>query len=180
VAIARFSEHAAVDGCGVWIVAAHLGELFARDQAITALTVAELRRAGTRTSIRSWSRSAKSLEDRSDHRLTTAFVVVVVVNVAAISCQDAYELVTYHGESGLTAHLLPFSVDGLTWIASMGYFGDTVPLAVATLGIRITHSAPEALGEGRAVYPGLWRHRISGPSARYRAIGPAAAARDGG
>lgn len=72
--------------------------------------------------------------------LTTAFVVVVV-HVAAICCYDAYEQVTYRGESGLTAHLLPFSVDGLTWTASMGYFGETVRLAAATLGIRITHSA---------------------------------------
>ena len=55
-------------------------------------------------------------------KLTTAFVVVVVVNVAAISCQHAYELVTSHGECGLTAHLLPCSVDGLTRAASLGIF----------------------------------------------------------
>ena len=55
-------------------------------------------------------------------KLTTAFVVEVVVNVAAISCQDAYELVTSHGGSGLTARLLPFSVDGLIRAASMGIF----------------------------------------------------------
>jgi hypothetical protein len=42
VATARFSEHAAADGCGAWIVSAHPARLFTRDQAITALTVAEL------------------------------------------------------------------------------------------------------------------------------------------
>jgi hypothetical protein len=40
VATARFSEHAAADGNGAWIVSAHPARLFTRDQAITALTVA--------------------------------------------------------------------------------------------------------------------------------------------
>jgi hypothetical protein len=31
----------------------------------------------------------------------------------------AYELVTSHGETGFTARLLPFTVDGLIWAASM-------------------------------------------------------------
>jgi hypothetical protein len=45
---------------------------------------------------------------------------VAVASVAAIiSYQHAYELVTSHGEAGLTAHLLPFTVDGLIWAASM-------------------------------------------------------------
>jgi hypothetical protein len=43
-----------------------------------------------------------------------------VASVAAIiSYQHAYELVTTHGETGFTAHLLPFTVDGLIWAASM-------------------------------------------------------------
>jgi hypothetical protein len=42
VATARFSEHAAADGHGAWIVSAHPARLFTRDQAIAALTVAEL------------------------------------------------------------------------------------------------------------------------------------------
>jgi hypothetical protein len=42
VATARFSGHAAADGNGAWIVSAHPARLFTRDQAITALTVAEL------------------------------------------------------------------------------------------------------------------------------------------
>ena len=45
---------------------------------------------------------------------------MAVAGVAAIiSYQHAYELVTSHGETGLTAHLLPFTVDGLIWAASM-------------------------------------------------------------
>jgi hypothetical protein len=53
-------------------------------------------------------------------RLTTALAVLMVAGVAAvISYQHAYELVTTYGESGLTARLLPFTVDGLIWAASM-------------------------------------------------------------
>jgi hypothetical protein len=45
--------------------------------------------------------------------------VVAVADLAAIiSYQHAYELVTTHGETGLTPHLLPFTVDGLIWSAS--------------------------------------------------------------
>jgi hypothetical protein len=53
-------------------------------------------------------------------RLTTAFAVLMVAGVAAvISYQHAHELVTSHGETGFTARLLPFTVDGLIWAASM-------------------------------------------------------------
>src|ERR1700733_7712997 len=53
-------------------------------------------------------------------RITTALAVVAVAGVAAIiSYQHAYELVTTHGETGITAHLLPFTVDGLTGAAPM-------------------------------------------------------------
>jgi hypothetical protein len=53
-------------------------------------------------------------------RLTTALAVVAVAGVAAvISYQHAYELVTSHGEAGLTARLLPFTADGLIWARSM-------------------------------------------------------------
>lgn len=42
-------------------------------------------------------------------RITTALAVVAVTIVAAIiSYQHAYELVRSHGESGVTARLLPF------------------------------------------------------------------------
>jgi Protein of unknown function (DUF2637) len=53
-------------------------------------------------------------------RITTALAVVAVAGVAAIiSYQHAFELVRSHGESGTTARLLPFTVDGLIWAASM-------------------------------------------------------------
>jgi hypothetical protein len=41
VATARFSEHAAADGNGTWIVSTYPARLFSRNQAITALTLAE-------------------------------------------------------------------------------------------------------------------------------------------
>jgi hypothetical protein len=53
-------------------------------------------------------------------RITTALAVVAVAAVAAvISYRHAYELVRAHGESGVTARLVPFTVDGLIWAASM-------------------------------------------------------------
>jgi hypothetical protein len=41
MATARFSEYAAVDGNGAWIVSTHPARLFGCNQAITALTLAE-------------------------------------------------------------------------------------------------------------------------------------------
>ena len=53
-------------------------------------------------------------------RITTALAVAAVASVAAvISYRHAYELVTTHGETGLTARLLPLTVDGLILAASM-------------------------------------------------------------
>ena len=53
-------------------------------------------------------------------RITTALAVAAVAAVAAvISYRHAYELVTTHGETGLTARLLPFTVNGLILAASM-------------------------------------------------------------
>jgi Protein of unknown function (DUF2637) len=52
--------------------------------------------------------------------ITTALAVATVAAVAAvISYHHAYELVSTHGETGLTARLLPFTVDGLILAASM-------------------------------------------------------------
>jgi hypothetical protein len=46
-------------------------------------------------------------------RITTALAVVAVAAVAAIiSYQNAYERVRSHGEAGVTARLLPFTVTG--------------------------------------------------------------------
>lgn len=46
VATARFRQHAAANGNGAWIVSTHPARLFSRNQAITALTVAERLAAG--------------------------------------------------------------------------------------------------------------------------------------
>jgi hypothetical protein len=42
IATARISRHAAASGKGAWIVSTYPARLFTRDQAITALTIAEL------------------------------------------------------------------------------------------------------------------------------------------
>jgi hypothetical protein len=53
-------------------------------------------------------------------RATTGLAVVGVAVVAAfISYRHAFELVRSHGESGTTARLVPLTVDGLIWAASM-------------------------------------------------------------
>ena len=46
IATARFSKYAAADGNGAWIVSTHPARLFTRNQAITALTLAEHLAAG--------------------------------------------------------------------------------------------------------------------------------------
>jgi Protein of unknown function (DUF2637) len=92
-------------------------------------------------------------------RTTTALAVMAVAAVAAvISYQHAYELVRTHGESGATARLLPFTVDGLIWAASMVILDSSrrnqrVPrlaawslavAIVATIGANLAHG----LGHG--------------------------------
>ncbi|MGW5416676.1 DUF2637 domain-containing protein [Actinomadura geliboluensis] len=89
-------------------------------------------------------------------RITTALAVVAVAAVAAvISYRHAYELVHSHGESGPTARLVPFTVDGLIWAASMVILDASrrqqpaPPLAkwslavgiVATVGANVAHGA---------------------------------------
>jgi hypothetical protein len=46
IATAEFTEHAAVDGQGAWVVSCHPGRLFTRNQAITAMVLAERLAAG--------------------------------------------------------------------------------------------------------------------------------------
>jgi hypothetical protein len=89
-------------------------------------------------------------------------VVAVAVVAAVISYQHAFELVRSHGESGVTARLLPFTVDGLIWAASMVVLdasrrGQPIPrLAawslgtgiVATVGANLAHDAPLELSVG--------------------------------
>lgn len=74
---------------------------------------------------------------------TTAFAVLAVAGVAAIiSYQHAYELVSSHGEAGVTARLLPFTVDGLIWAASM------VVLDASRRNHRVPRLAAWSLGAG--------------------------------
>jgi hypothetical protein len=92
-------------------------------------------------------------------RITTALAVATVAAVAAvISYRHAYELVSTHGETGLTARLMPFTVDGLILAASMLILDANrrhlrvPPLArwclgagiVATIGANLAHG----LGHG--------------------------------
>jgi hypothetical protein len=88
-------------------------------------------------------------------RVTTALAVVAVALVAAvISYQHAFELVHSHGESGVTARLLPFTVDGLIWAASMVVLdasrrGQPVPrLAAWSLGTGIVATVGANLAHG--------------------------------
>jgi hypothetical protein len=46
IATAYFSEHAAAGGQGAWTVSCHPGRLFTRNQAITAMVLAERLAAG--------------------------------------------------------------------------------------------------------------------------------------
>jgi hypothetical protein len=46
IVTARFSQYAAADGNGAWIVSAHPARLFSRNQAVTALTLAGRLAAG--------------------------------------------------------------------------------------------------------------------------------------
>jgi Protein of unknown function (DUF2637) len=88
-------------------------------------------------------------------RITTALAVVAVAGVAAvISYQHAFELVRSHGESGPTARLVPFTVDGLIWAASVvvldaGRRGQPVPrLAAWSLGTGILATVGAYLAHG--------------------------------
>ena len=104
-------------------------------------------------------------------RITTALAVVAVAAVAAvISYRHAYELVYSHGESGPTARLVPFTVDGLIWAASMVILDASrrkhpaPPLAkwslavgiVATVGANVAHGATHGpIGAIVSAWPAL-------------------------
>jgi hypothetical protein len=53
IATARFSQYAAADGNGAWIVSTHPARLFSPNQAITALTLAGRLAAGSATTTHS-------------------------------------------------------------------------------------------------------------------------------
>ncbi|MFB4308950.1 DUF2637 domain-containing protein [Actinomadura sp. GTD37] len=104
-------------------------------------------------------------------RITTALAVVAVAVVAAIiSYRHAYELVHSHGESGVTARLVPFTVDGLIWAASMVILDASrrkrpAPLLakwslavgpVATVGANVAHGLNHgAIGAMVSAWPAL-------------------------
>jgi hypothetical protein len=104
-------------------------------------------------------------------RITTAFAVATVAAVAAvISYRHAYELVTAHGETGPTARLLPFTVDGLILAASMLILDanrrhrSVPPLArwclgagiLATIGANLAHGLGHgAIGALVSAWPAL-------------------------
>jgi hypothetical protein len=46
IATARYCEHAENDGCGLWMLSGWPGRLFTRNQAITAMVLAERLAAG--------------------------------------------------------------------------------------------------------------------------------------
>jgi hypothetical protein len=88
-------------------------------------------------------------------RITTALAVATVAAVAAvISYRHAYELVSTHGETGVTARLVPFTVDGLTLAASMLTLDanrrhrPAPPLARRCLGAGIVATAGANLAHG--------------------------------
>jgi hypothetical protein len=88
-------------------------------------------------------------------RITTALAVLAVAGVAAIiSYQHAYELVRSHEETGVTARLLPFTVDGVIWAASMVVLDASrrdrpVPrLAAWSLGVGIVATVGANLAHG--------------------------------
>jgi hypothetical protein len=100
-------------------------------------------------------------------RITTAVAVMAVAVVAAvISGQHAFELVRSHGESGVTARLEPFTVDGLIRAASMvvldarpqgpagtraGGLGAGI---VATVGANMAHRVSHGpVGAGVSAWP---------------------------
>lgn len=77
-------------------------------------------------------------------RASTTLVVVGIGTVAAgISYIHAYDVVTAHGETGATARLLPLTIDGMVYVASMVLLdaarrGRRAPaLAVWTLALGI-------------------------------------------
>lgn len=98
-------------------------------------------------------------------RISTSAVVVGVAGVAAfVSYRHAYELVVTHGENGVTAAVMPLTVDGLIFSASITMLGAardgrrSPALARWTLGLGITASL---LANVATVWPTASRARSS-------------------
>jgi hypothetical protein len=82
-------------------------------------------------------------------RITTALAVAGVA--AIISYRHAYELVSVHGVTGLTARLIPLTVDELIMAASMLILDANrrnQPLAHRCLGAGITATVGANLAQG--------------------------------
>ena len=81
-------------------------------------------------------------------------MLTVAVIAAIISYRHAYELVRSHGESGATACLVLFTVDGLIWAASMVILDcnrrnrPVPPLAAWSLGVGIVATIGANLAHG--------------------------------
>ncbi|MWA02768.1 DUF2637 domain-containing protein [Actinomadura sp. LD22] len=116
------------------------------------------------------ARQAAAWPDRLA-QATTALAVIVVAGVAAtISYAHILELTRSHGEKGLTARLVPVTVDGLIWAASMvvldaGRRSRPVPALarwslaagiVATVGANVAHGAAHGvIGALVSAWPAL-------------------------
>ena len=93
-------------------------------------------------------------------RISTTTVVIVVAAVAAyVSYRHAYELIRAKGEDHATAVVMPVTVDGLIFAASMTMLdatrrGNKIPnLARWTLGLGITASVLANIAHGIAHGP---------------------------
>jgi hypothetical protein len=93
-------------------------------------------------------------------RWSTALAVLGVAAVAAVaSYEHAYDLVSAHGESGWTAHMVPLTVDGLIYASSMVMLDSArrkVPVpglarCLLGLGIAATLAANVAHGLGHGL-----------------------------
>jgi hypothetical protein len=88
--------------------------------------------------------------------------------ITSLPAPAAYELVTSHGETGITAYLLPFTVDGLIWAASMVVLDASrrhhpvPPLAKRSLAVGIVATIGANLAHGR-------NHGPIGALVRFRA-----------
>ena len=97
--------------------------------------------------------TAASSIDRAIRLSTTAAVLAMAGSAAYVSYWHAYAVVRAHGESGITARLVPATIDGLVYASSM------VILYAARHRIPVPSLARWLLGLGIAATP----HREHGP-----------------
>lgn len=110
------------------------------------------------------------MTDRLIKATTTLAVVAVAAVAALISYSHALDLVRSHGETGVTARLVPFTVDGLIWAASMVILdasrrhrpapalakGSLAAGICATVGANVAHGAAHGpIGALVSAWPAL-------------------------